>query len=306
MKKGLIYAGCLLLMLTGAGCKSRPGTDTRDTPEQGTINISVDESFKPVIEEQLRVHHASFPNTKINVSYKPEAACFRDLQSDSTRMIIVARGLTEKEQAYYGDKLSFRPQFAPLAYDAIAVIINRASEDSVFTMARLKDILSGKEKLTAVMDGENATSTVRFLQDSILKGASFGANVVAAQGSQAVIDLVSKRSDVVGFVGQSWVGDGYDPKQVEYLKTIRLGLVECVLCKERDLFTKPSQASITHGEYPLARPLYYILKENAAGLGTGFMNFMSMERGQLIFRRAFLAPAKMGFDQRRGMIKESD
>ena len=144
MKKGLIYAGCLLLMLTGAGCKSRPGTDTRDTPEQGTINISVDESFKPVIEEQLRVHHASFPNTKINVSYKPEAACFRDLQSDSTRMIIVARGLTEKEQAYYGDKLSFRPQFAPLAYDAVAVIINRASEDSVFTMARLKDILSGK------------------------------------------------------------------------------------------------------------------------------------------------------------------
>lgn len=306
MKKAMIYGGWLLLMLTGAGCKSRPGADARDTPEQGVINISVDESFKPVIEEQLRVHHASFPNTRINVSYKPEAACFRDLQSDSTRMIIVARGLTEKEQTYYGEKLSFKPQFAPLAYDAVAVIVNRESKDSVFTMARLKDILSGKEKLTAVMDGENATSTVRFLQDSVLKGAPFGANVVAAQGSQAVIDIVSKRSDVVGFVGQSWVGDSYDPKQLAYLKMIRLGLVECVLCKEKDLFAKPSQASITHGEYPLARPLYYILKENAAGLGTGFMNFMSMERGQLIFRRAFLAPAKMGFDKRRGMIKESD
>jgi len=251
------------------------------------------------------VHHASFPKTTIHVSYKSEAACFRDLQSDSTRMIIVARGLTNKEAAYYEEKLSFKPQFAPLAYDAVAVIVNRESKDSVFTMARLKDILSGKEKLTAVMDGENATSTVRFLQDSILKGAGFGANVVASPGSQAVIDLVSKRNDVIGFVGLSWVGDSYDPKQLAYLKTIRLGLIECVKCKERDLFAKPSQASITYGEYPLARPLYYVLKENAAGLGTGFMNFMSLERGQLIFRRAFLAPAKMGFDKRAGMIRET-
>jgi phosphate transport system substrate-binding protein len=50
--------------------------------------------------------------------------------------------------------------------------------------------------------------------------------------------------------------------------------------------------------------MYYVLKENWAGLGTGFMNFMSLERGQLIFRRAFLAPAKMNFNIRTGKIKE--
>jgi phosphate transport system substrate-binding protein len=47
-----------------------------------------------------------------------------------------------------------------------------------------------------------------------------------------------------------------------------------------------------------------VLKENWAGLGTGLMNFMSLERGQLIFRRAFLAPAKMDFKVRSGKIKE--
>jgi len=31
------------------------------------------------------------------------------------------------------------------------------------------------------MDGKNATSTVRFLQDSILRGEHFGANVVASK-----------------------------------------------------------------------------------------------------------------------------
>lgn len=304
MRSGVLYGGLLILFVS---CKTTvKQDDTRDTPTKGVINISVDESFKPVIEEQIRVHHSSFPDTKIIASYKSEAACFRDLQSDSTRMIIVAKGLTEKEAESYAERLSFKPQYGELAYDAIAVIVNRAARDSIFTMAQLQDILSGKNKTTAVMDGKNATSTVRYLQDSVLRGAPFGSNVVASENSEKVIDIVSNNPDVIGFVGLSWVGDNYDPKQEGYQKKIRMALIECVNCIEKDVFAKPSQSTITFGQYPLARPLYYILKENAAGLGSGFMNFMSLERGQLIFRRAFLAPAKMGFNRRRGNIKDAD
>ena len=297
-------AGALLFFISCNTTGSKE--DTRDTPKKGKVRISVDESFKPVIEEQLRVHHSSFPNTEVIAEYKSEAACFRDLQSDSTRMILVAKGLTDAEAAYYEGKLSYKPQYGVLAYDAVAVIVNRNAKDSVFTIQQLRDILSGKNKVTAVMDGKNATSTVRFLQDSVLKGAPFGSNVVAANNSEKVVEFVSGSENMIGFVGLSWVGDNYDRKQQAYQKKIRLALVECVACLEKDVFAKPSQASITYGQYPLARPLYYILKENAAGLGTGFMNFMSLERGQLIFRRAFLAPAKMAFTNRRGNIKETD
>ncbi len=304
MRSSVLYGGLLILFVS---CKTTvKQDDTRDTPTKGVINISVDESFKPVIEEQIRVHHSSYPDTKIIASYKSEAACFRDLQSDSTRMIIVAKGLTEKEAESYAERLSFKPQYGELAYDAIAVIVNRTARDSVFTMVQLQDILSGKNKRTAVMDGKNATSTVRYLQDSVLRGAPFGSNVVASENSEKVIDIVSNNPDVIGFVGLSWVGDNYDPKQEGYQKKIRMALIECVNCIEKDVFAKPSQSTITFGQYPLARPLYYILKENAAGLGSGFMNFMSLERGQLIFRRAFLAPAKMGFNRRKGNIKDAD
>ncbi len=298
----------LLFAITLLGaCKNKTNqVDDRDTPNKGTIRISVDESFKPVIEEQIKVHHSSFPDTKIIASYKPEVECLKDLQNDSTRMILIARGLTKNETAFFESKLSFQPQFAILAYDAVAVIVNQASKDSVFSIADLKDILSGKSKRIAVMDGKNATSTVRFLQDSILKGASFGANVVASKNSADVIDIVSKNENVVGFVGLSWVGDSHDPKQQEQLKSIRLALVECVRCVEKGFFAKPSQATIAYAQYPLPRPLYYIVKENAAGLGTGFMNFLSLERGQLIFKRALLVPAKMNFNKRSGKIKESD
>ncbi len=280
--------------------------DTRDTPNKGTIYISVEESFRPVIEEQIKVYEASFPGTHIVAAYKPEVDCMRDLQKDSTRMVIVARGLNQQEADYYQQQLSYKPLYGILAYDAVAVIINKAAKDSVFTMQAIKDMLSGKQDKTAVMDGKNATGTGRFLKDSVLRGANFGKNVVAAANSQEVVDIVSKRADVIGFVGLGWIGDNYDPKQEAYRKLIRLALVECVLCPEKEVFAKPSQSTITYGQYPLARPLCYILKENATGLGTGFMNFMGLERGQLIFRRAFLAPAKMNLSRRSGKIKESE
>jgi ABC-type phosphate transport system substrate-binding protein len=130
----------VICVLTDVLCflRDRKKEDDRETSSKGTINISVDESFKPVIEEQLSVHQASFPNTTIHVSYKSEAACLRDLQSDSTRMVIVAKGLNEKEEEQYKDNLGYKPTYGILAYDAVVVIVNRQSKDSVFTIARVK------------------------------------------------------------------------------------------------------------------------------------------------------------------------
>lgn len=295
----------VFVVLFFVSCDSKGSKNAiQDNTEEGTIRISVDESFKPVIEEQLRVHQSSFPKAHIIASYKSEADCFRDLQNDSTRMIIVARGLNEKEAEFYKSNLSYKPQYAELAYDAVALIVNNNASDSIFTFEAVKDILSGKHKITAVMDGKSATSTVRYLKDSVLKGGDFGSNVVAANSSQEVINIVTSRTDVIGFVGMSWIGDLYDPQQQSFLKKIRLARVECTACLEKGVFAKPSQSTITYGQYPLARPLFYVLKEHHAGLGTGFMNFMSLERGQLIFRRSFLAPAKMAFHKRTSSIKK--
>jgi phosphate transport system substrate-binding protein len=276
-----------------------------DTFENGQINISVDESFKPVIEEQIKVYESTYPNVKIVASYKPEVECFKDLQNDSTRMIMVARGLNENEELYYKNTLKFVPNYSDVAYDAIAVIVSKKARDSVFSLNDLTDILSGKRNITAVMDGKNATSTVRYLQDSLLKGKAFGNNVVAARNSEDVLNIVSNTDNAIGFVGMSWVGDKYDVQQQAHLKTIKLALIQCTICKDGE-FAKPSQATITYLQYPLARPLYYIVKENTTQLGLSFANFMSGERGQLIFRRAFLAPAKISFKKRSSNIKTDD
>lgn len=303
LKKIIVALSCVTIFLS---CANKSNTETGyDSPTQGSINISVDESFEPVISEQIKVYESSYPGTKINATYKSEADCFRDLQKDSTRMIIVARGLTEEERKFFADKLSYPPQYDFLAFDAVTVIINEDAKDSVFTIQQLQNMLNGKDSSKSiVVDGNNATSTVRYLLDSMLHGQKFGNKVMAADGSKAVVDYVSKNVDAIGFVGSSWVTNDQDPEQVAYKSKIRFALLECRKNCDSGSFAKPSQATIKYSQYPLVRPLYYILKENANGLGTGFTNYLSLERGQLVFRRSFLVPAKMDFDIRKSNITQ--
>ncbi len=291
-----------MLWIFFSGCQENKRTDI-DTYDSGTIHISVDESFRPVIDSEIQVFEALHPKAKILAEYKSEAECFKDLLKDSTRMIIVTRGLTSQEEKFYRDKLSFLPTFTKIANDAVAVIVNNDAPDSVFTLTEIRGILEGStgDKQKAVFDGLSGTSIARFASDSILKGKKLNADkVFAEKNSESVIDYVSKNKNVLGFVGVSWIGNHEDSTQLSFLTKVRIASLECT-CPEKT-FVKPYQANIMTKRYPLVRGLYYILKENYEGLGSGFSNFLTDEKGQLIFRRAYLGPAKINFSVRTARL----
>ncbi|MBK8611727.1 MAG: substrate-binding domain-containing protein [Chitinophagaceae bacterium] len=136
--------GILIIALLISGCRSNKAAPS-DTVNSGTIYISVDESFKPVIEEQIRVFERSFPDAHIIAEYKTEADCFKDLYTDSLkRMIIVTRGLRNEEDDYFREKYNYPPAWDNMANDAITLIVNSKSTDTLFTLERLRDQLSGK------------------------------------------------------------------------------------------------------------------------------------------------------------------
>lgn len=312
MKKNLLRAVVVLLTTTlvfscgDKGKSKKPTVFFTDTPESGTIHISVDESFRPVIEDAIRVYEGTHKGTRIIASYKPEAECFKDFYKDtSNRMIIVTRGLTREENRYYTDSLGYSPFGNRVAWDAITIVTNKNNTDTLYTLNELQQLLQGKKgnAKKVVFDGLNATSTVRFAIDSILHGGKFDTAVVkAVKNSKEVLDYISNNTNAIGLVGISWIGNPEDTAQVNMLRKLKIAYVECAVCDSTP-YIKPTQASILSKRYPLVRGLYYIVKENFDGLGSGFAGFLKYERGQLLFRRAYLGPI-MDFDVRAVQINE--
>ena len=301
---------CVVLLFLFLGlvqCNSKKQVQVTDTLTSGTLHISIDESYKPIMDEQIKVFEGSNPDAKIIAHYKSESACLNDILNDSlTKMVIVTRGLSRKEENYFKESLHYLPRWDELATDAIAIVVNKKSTDTIFTLQRLQQQLTGLmgKNQQIIFDGLNATSTVRFAIDSILKGAKFDTAVVrAVKNSQSVLDYVAANENAVGLVGISWIGNPEDTAQVKMLQKLKMAYVKCDYCSDSP-YVKPTQYGIMTKRYPLIRGLYYILRENYSGLGSGFLNFLQYERGQLIFRRAYLGPSKIGFGIRNVKINE--
>ena len=159
----------LFIILTAINCKSykEQQDELPDTSYRGSINVSADETFKPIVDEFVQVYQSNNRGTNINVKYKPEAECLKDLLNDSIRLIIVTRKYSEEEKQIIIDSLNVGPRSMVVARDGIAVIVHPSSEDTIFTMKDIKNILTGdfKKNLIPVFDGVKATSTVRFIID---------------------------------------------------------------------------------------------------------------------------------------------
>ena len=62
LKNWICITGIALLV---GSCNSSPTDRSDEALDKGTIHISVDESFKPVMDSQIQVFESSYPETKI-------------------------------------------------------------------------------------------------------------------------------------------------------------------------------------------------------------------------------------------------
>lgn len=294
----------ILLFLAGASalhsCDDAPKYP--DTTGKGNIDISVDETYQPVIDEQLKVFDSSYPEARITVHYKSEAECFKDYFEGKARMILVTRDLTASEKEQLKQSKTIYPTSMSLARDAIAVIVNKESTDTVLDKDAMQGILTGvyNKKYTVVFD-QGGSSTVRFITDSILHGAKLGSNVFAAKGNKEVVDYVEHNPNSIGFVGLGYVSDANDPNNTgSFISKVKVVAVKNDSTRE---FLQPYQAYIALKTYPLTRTLYYVNSESYPGLGTGFANFLAGQRGQLIFFHAHMFPTRSEMVIRDAAVK---
>ncbi len=272
-------------------CSSNNNSDKpKETLTSGNIDISADETYTPIIKEQLKVFDSSYPNATINASFKPENECIKDFIDEKVKFILITRDLTEDEKSILENKKVVSNSQA-IAKDAVAVIVNNNADDSVFSIAALQGILTGQSEkgYKVVFDGQGS-STLRFMLDSIIPGEKLGSNVFAAKSNDSVVNYVANEPNSIGFVGVSHVCDFSDPEGLAFINTVKIA---SIYNDEKQEAYKPYQAYMATGDYLLTRNLYYIHRDNHSGLASGFAKFLREYRGQLIFKQARLFPTKV-------------
>ena len=301
LKRNQIAVILLAVAALVASCgQANKSAGQQDTPTAGTIRISVDETYRPLMEAEIKVFESLYKDAHIIAEYKPEAECFKDLLADSSRLIFVTRDFSEAEKTYFKEaKVS--PQSLLLAWDGVALITNRSNPDSILTMDQVRKIMDGSDstKHQIVFDNQNS-STVRYVRDSINKGKPLPPNVMAAKTNPEVVDYVAKMKDAIGVIGVSWISDPNDSTSIEFTNKVQVVKVRADYGSE---FVKPYQAYIALGSYQLKRGLFYCLKEPYSGLGSGFATFLGSYEGQMIIAKFRLFPARLNVVFREANIK---
>lgn len=261
-----------------------------DNQTSGSIKVSIDETYKPIMEEQLKIFHSRFPNAHINAEYKPEADCFKDFFEDTTRVIFVTRELTEDEKQFCLSKQWVTKSMA-MARDAIAFITSNSVENPEFHLSKIKEYLTGIDSSYQIVFDNKKSSTVRFITDSIIPGKPLSSNTFATKTSEEVIEYVASHPKSIGVLGVSWVADHSDSTVESFLNKVKVAGI----WPENDSikqFVKPYQAYIGLRDYPCTRNFYFITKESWQGLGTGLVNYLCRD-GQLVFKQAKMFPLRV-------------
>ena len=305
-----------LLLLTGLACNT--GKKPPTTATSGTIRISVDESFKPLLDTEIAVFENLHPDAHIIASYKSERDCFKDLINDSAEMVIVTRPMNAEETKYFED-IKIPISNKPIARDAVTLIVNPANSDTMMTMTQVRALMQGAQgapDYTVVFDKQNS-SLVHFVIDSINGGKPLAKGIQAAGGCQQVVDYVAAHKNALGVIGVSWISNPYDSTGLSFLKKINVVSVmgdstydylsKSATFDPKDpdfarYYFKPYQAYIAFKSYPLTRNVYYILRQTYFGLGTGFANFLGGNKGQMIIGKNRLFPLNLNIQIRRAQI----
>ncbi|MDE5947445.1 MAG: substrate-binding domain-containing protein [Prevotella sp.] len=314
MKKCLfnITVGLSLVLCLSVACNRKPKNGRTDTYSSGTIKFVSDESFSPIIEEEVEVFQSIYPNAKLIPQYTNELDAVNMLMKEQTYLAITTRRFTKREEQNLKDR-RFLPVAVPLAYDGLALIVNKENPDTIISLQDLKLILSGKvskwDKLypesklgdIEVAFDNKQSSTVHFCVDSLLDGKPINSpNIYAVKKSAEVIDFVEKHPNSIGIIGSNWLNDKRDTTNVTFKKNITVMAVSRIHPATVASSWKPYQFYIYNGNYPLVRTIYALLNDPINGLPWGFTNFIAADhRGQLIIHKAGLLPYRANMEVRQ-------
>lgn len=290
MLKNSRFLGLIVFVFLFAMCnqKSKNQSD-KETILKGSLNIAVDETVKPIVEDQVAVFEGTYYDAKISITPKSEAEVINDLLNKKAKVAVTTRKLTQEEISRF-EKSKIVPRVTPFATDAIALISNKSNNDTLIALKTVVDFIQGKPGTGIkglVFDNPNS-STVRYMKELAKVKDLPTQGVFSFKTNDEVIKFVSENDGMIGVVGVNWLSQP-SPSMAEIVKKINVLSVKGL---NDTKYYSPTQNDLAEVKYPLARDLFIINCQGYTGLGMGFGSFIAGDIGQRIVLKSGLLPIK--------------
>lgn len=281
MTKYIIY---LFTLISVAACN----TSTQSEPSiyEGTVNIAVDESLKPIIDAQIAAYVNHYPKAKIIPTYTSEQKAINDLFKDSVTIAVTTRAFNENEMKVLKSR-EIRYIETRMAIDAVVLIVNKNSSDSTLTLEQIKTYLTDKNsKKKLVFDRANSSNLSILMEKLNIKEINTD-NIFSADGNLNVIESVEKNPSLIGFIGYNWISDVNDKASMD--RKNRIKVLGVAVNKDSNAY-KPTFKNLKARNYPLERFIFLHSMKKDWGVENGFIRFSCSKIGQLVTEKMELVP----------------
>jgi phosphate transport system substrate-binding protein len=268
----------LLTLLFVFACQKK-SEGKQDTIIEGKATIYVDESILPIVEDEEAVFETEY-KAKLHLVTQSENEILNAMLNDTARIAVMTRPLSAKKL----------PNTTPFATDAIALIKNKTSNDTLIAQQDVIDFLKGKNVPSIkglVFDNANS-STARYMSEMARVSIANQKNIFSFKTNEEVIKYVAENNGMIGVIGMNWI---YQPPLDLQEEVDKVNVLNVKAINANNYFS-PTQDNVASGNYPLARRLCIINCQGYSGLGMGFASFLGGERGQRIILKSGLVPER--------------
>ncbi len=287
----------LLMAISFLSCKNKKGKEVfikeqsryetydLDKTNAGEIMLFADKNTSTLLDQLGTVFKSHFPQASLNVVYKEEAEVMDALYRDSVRLVVLLRESSVNEinrlkQIYESDPIQHT-----FAYDAVALVRDAASTDTLIDKLQLNQWIREKEELF-VTTSDYIGIYQHFLRtNGVLEGIR---NINVVKNLNELQKYLKEHPSHIGVLPFSLVSNQNNPESKDIASGFRwVGIKH----GKEEIF--PSQSTIFTREWPMILPYTIMYCRLPSRKGVGFVKFVHNRQSAKLILKAGLIPYTM-------------
>jgi phosphate transport system substrate-binding protein len=253
------WASLILCLLLLSAC----GSATITPPPPVFLRAAGSTSMEPLLADLAAAYSSRQPNVTIDIQGGGSQLGYRLVSSGQAELGLLS---------WSPGELAGELRLAPVARDALAIIVHPQNQSAGLSLAELRDIFSGRRLDWQEVGSPAGPIQVVSREDGSGSRAAFEALVMADQAvtptaivlpnSRAVVDYVAQHPEAVAYVSLAFVDDRVFAVPVEGVA--------------------PTLDSLAAGSYALIRDLALVMPRRSSSEVNGLVEFVLSPAGQAI------------------------